>query len=258
MSERNNRYGRYGQYDPDESSRYYDRNRPLQRDSGPMGWEVGSYEPNDERRYEGHTPDRRGRPAGHFEHWQEARDRDRDRDQRERGYGSGVSGEYWTRQAATRPEFRALGIGGLQQGGFSSYAGMEPDPLESRHPSGGYYGRGPKGYTRTDERIREDASERLFTDEHVDATEISVIVQDGEVTLVGSVETRRQKHRAENLVDAVSGVRDVHNQLRVTRGGVMSQIAEKVHQGVDRLTGHEPRREAGSPNPGAPNSRNAS
>lgn len=307
MRERDNRYRGYGQYDPDEPSRYDERNRAArrdmnreawERDTNEEGWAISGY--SDEERYDERDYDasygrsseprarfdrrsddqteraERYRPAWQEPRWQEARDRDRVRQQRERSYGSGVSGQYWTRESATRPEFRALGIGGLQQGGFSSYAGMEYDPWESRHldqsrldrtgsPPGeplgasrSYYGRGPKGYTRSDERIREDASERLYADAHVDASEITVVVQNGEVTLVGSVETRRQKHRAENLVDSVPGVKDVHNQLRVTRGGVMSQIAEKVQQGVDRLTGHEPRRDVGTANPNTSNNRSAS
>jgi len=231
----------------------------------------------------------RYRPSWQEPRWQESRDRERDRAQRERGYASGISGQYWTREPGKqdawsrepsrreqvmRPESRAVGIGGLQQGGFSTFAGMDYDPWESRHldrsrydraesghasgSSVNHYGRGPKGYARTDERIREDASERLYADSHVDASEISVTVQNGEVTLSGSVENRRQKHRAENIVDAVPGVKDVHNQLRVTRPGVMDQIAEKVQQGVDRLTGHEPRRDTGPGQPASPNNRNAS
>lgn len=40
---------------------------------------------------------------------------------------------------------------------------------------------------------------------------------DGEVTLTGTVNTRQEKFLAEELADAVSGVHDVHNQLRMKR-----------------------------------------
>ena len=51
----------------------------------------------------------------------------------------------------------------------------------------------------------------------LDASEIQVEVIDGEVTLSGSVLSRDQKRRAEDVAEHISGVRDVTNQLRVTR-----------------------------------------
>ena len=80
---------------------------------------------------------------------------------------------------------------------------------------GGHYGRGPKGYRRTDERIREDVNEALFRDEHVDASEIEVEVKEGDVTLMGTVDSREAKRQAEDCVWNVSGVRNVTNTLRV-------------------------------------------
>jgi DNA replicative helicase MCM subunit Mcm2 (Cdc46/Mcm family) len=44
---------------------------------------------------------------------------------------------------------------------------------------------------------------------------IEVAVTGGEVTLTGTVESRRMKRHAEDLAESVRGVRDVHNQLRV-------------------------------------------
>ena len=78
-----------------------------------------------------------------------------------------------------------------------------------------YRGHGPAGYTRTDERIREDASERLTDDWAVDARRIEVSVSSGEITLNGAVPSRDQKRRAEDLVEDVSGVKHVQNNLRV-------------------------------------------
>lgn len=82
---------------------------------------------------------------------------------------------------------------------------------------GGFAGRGPKGYTRTDDRIREDICERLSWNDEVDATEIDVKVENGEVSLEGSVETRHMKRVAEDLVERVPGVVDVNNRVRVRR-----------------------------------------
>lgn len=78
-----------------------------------------------------------------------------------------------------------------------------------------YRGHGPSGYTRTDERIREDVSERLTDDWAVDARKIEVAVSGGEITLNGTVASRDQKRRAEDLADDVSGVKHVQNNLRV-------------------------------------------
>lgn len=75
--------------------------------------------------------------------------------------------------------------------------------------------RGPKGYKRSDERIREDVSDRLSEQDSFDPSEIEVAVANGEVTLTGSVRHRHEKFLAEEISDDVSGVTDVHNQLRV-------------------------------------------
>jgi osmotically-inducible protein OsmY len=76
-------------------------------------------------------------------------------------------------------------------------------------------GRGPKGYTRSDERIREDINDRMSEDAFLDATEIEVTVSNGEVTLTGTVDNRIDKRRAEDLAEDISGVKNVQNQLRV-------------------------------------------
>ncbi|VWX53602.1 BON domain-containing protein [Novosphingobium sp. 9U] len=76
-------------------------------------------------------------------------------------------------------------------------------------------GRGPSNYTRSDERIREDANDHLTHDHHVDASHITVSVKDGELTLDGTVESRDAKRRAEDCVEHISGVKHVQNNLRV-------------------------------------------
>lgn len=80
---------------------------------------------------------------------------------------------------------------------------------------GPFAGRGPKGYQRSDSRIREDVSDRLTDAADVDASEIEVTVNNGEVTLSGTVRTREEKRRSEDLTDTVTGVREVHNSLHV-------------------------------------------
>lgn len=85
----------------------------------------------------------------------------------------------------------------------------------SRFPERGHRGRGPKNYSRSDERIREDISERLWDADDVDASDVTVEVKDGEVTLRGNVERRGIKHRIEDIADGCGGVRDIHNEIRV-------------------------------------------
>ncbi|MBS0333746.1 MAG: BON domain-containing protein [Proteobacteria bacterium] len=82
----------------------------------------------------------------------------------------------------------------------------------------GHRGRGPQGYKRADERISEDAHERLTDDSWLDASNISVSVSGGEVTLSGTVENREAKHRAERIVEDIAGVTHVQNNLRVDKG----------------------------------------
>ena len=87
-----------------------------------------------------------------------------------------------------------------------------------RPGSGGeglHRGRGPRGYTRSEERIREDVNEILTRDGWVDASEIEVLVQGGEVTLSGRVSHGGERRRAEDLVHAVSGVKHVQNNIRI-------------------------------------------
>jgi hypothetical protein len=83
--------------------------------------------------------------------------------------------------------------------------------------AGGHRGRGPKGYVRSDERITETICDMLTDDHEIDASEVSVEVKDGEVTLTGIVQDRRTKFLIEERVAASSGVKDVHNRLRTTR-----------------------------------------
>lgn len=79
----------------------------------------------------------------------------------------------------------------------------------------GYRGRGPKGYKRSDDRIKEDINDRLTDDPMLDASDIEIEVKEGEVTLSGKVEHRRAKRYAEDIVESIPGVRDVENKIKV-------------------------------------------
>lgn len=80
---------------------------------------------------------------------------------------------------------------------------------------GPYRGRGPRGVRRSDDRIRDEICDRLEAHGAIDATDIDVKVENGEVTLEGTVADRRAKRLAEAVADSVRGVEDIHNRLRL-------------------------------------------
>ena len=113
---------------------------------------------------------------------------------------------------------------GIDRGGM---AGTDPHLRENR-PS--FAGRGPKGYRRSDARIAEDVNERLTWHPDIDASDIEVRVASGEVTLSGIVEDRRAKRLAEDIVEDVVGVSDVHNELKVRHGILAGLTGEKADE----------------------------
>mgnify|MGYP001164627478 FL=1 len=89
--------------------------------------------------------------------------------------------------------------------------------LEAEAQRADHTGKGPRSYHRSDSRILEDLNDHLWDDEYIDASEIETHVENGEVTLTGSVGDRRSKRRAEDLAYSMRGVTNVLNLLRVTR-----------------------------------------
>jgi len=131
----------------------------------------------------------------------------------------------------------AMGGTNYARSGYSQYRGSEQtgdrglleragdevaswfgDEDAARRREQDHRGRGPGGYTRSDQRILEDVCDRLTEDRGVDASAISVTVDKGEVTLDGTVNDRLQKRRAEDCVEHVSGAKHVQNNLRVSAG----------------------------------------
>ncbi|QLY27300.1 BON domain-containing protein [Bdellovibrio sp. KM01] len=100
----------------------------------------------------------------------------------------------------------------LREDNYGSHSGQGRD--ESRRS---FEGRGPKSYTRSDDRIKEDVCDMLTRHSEIDANDIEVEVKNGEVTLSGTVNERRMKHMAEDLAERVSSVKDVTNNIRVQK-----------------------------------------
>lgn len=185
-------------------------------------------------------------------------------------YGSGRSygqpGETFGRQRFGEGSYGGQGYGGQGYGGGQDYrqdyrqggggerfgqtAGFGDPNDEVRRVADGdtgpglfgggqHRGRGPKNYTRSDERIREDVNDRLSDDPHLDASEIEVQVSSCEVTLTGTVDSREDRRRAEDLVEQVSGVKHVQNNLRVQAQGssASSGAASMTGAGAGSATG---------------------
>lgn len=100
---------------------------------------------------------------------------------------------------------------------FSSWGAVRhPRPAqEGWEQVGPMTGRGPRGYRRSDERIQDDVCDRLTRHGEIDASEVEIQVEQGEVTLNGMVPTRRMKRLAEDEAWSLPGVEQVHNRLRV-------------------------------------------
>ena len=181
---------------------------------------------DEEREYRGGGRDWRSRAGsqselsgsgsqGRYGNWDTTQERE---PYRSGSYGSG-SGSYGSGSGA------GTSYGSGSRSGYGSYGSGS---YRSGAAAGASYsGRGPKGYTRSDERIREDVCERLSENDEVDASDIEVKVNDRKVTLTGTVETRRMKHIAEDLAEAVSGVDDVDNRVTV-RKPFFKDIADRV------------------------------
>jgi len=108
------------------------------------------------------------------------------------------------------------------QGGYASGGQTE----DWRVP-GPYTGKGPRGYQRSDERIREEVSDRLAQHGRIDASDMDVQVQNGEVTLSGNANSRDEKRMAEDVAAFAPGVTDVNNQIKVKQG-FLSQIKDAL------------------------------
>lgn len=117
---------------------------------------------------------------------------------------------------------RGLGYGGgrdpenLERFGRGRDPGRYPFRDRGRGDEADHRGKGPRGYRRSDDRILEDVNDRLTEDRDVDASDISVTVKDGEVTLSGHVQSRLAKRAAEDCAESVSGVTHVQNNLRIS------------------------------------------
>ena len=153
------------------------------------------------------------------EHWGPATWSQSDRWRRESSGGGGY-GDRWARESGWGAWPREAGSWQGYRSPGESRGVYEDDRGHvyqfSHGAEANHSGRGPKGYRRSDERVREEICDRLTDDWRVDASDIEINVNNGQVTLTGSVQSREEKRKAEDLVESIPGVHDVHNNLRVS------------------------------------------
>ncbi|MGY1520403.1 BON domain-containing protein [Luteimonas sp. A482] len=175
----------------DRPAREFDaRADELARNRGRPGWESRHEEQAGARHY--------GSQPGGF--------RPHEDDYLPGSFGFGGEGR---RQAGGRPAGRAGGTQGAED------ASSRWEQAYRTQGQGSHRGRGPRGYTRSDARILDEVNERLCDDPIVDATDIEVRCEQGSVVLEGKVPTRWMKHRAEDIADSISGVKDLDNRIQV-------------------------------------------
>lgn len=110
---------------------------------------------------------------------------------------------------------------------------LREDELRGRH------GGAEEAEEADDERIRRDVCVRLADNPSVDPSNMDVQVAAGEVTLEGTVDSRDERRRAEEIARAVRGVASVRNLLgyETAEGGRTSGTAPG-------MAGEAPRRPA--------------
>jgi hypothetical protein len=202
--------GRYQQdwddYEMDYGRGVYDQRRG-RTERGRHDWDEGrryqgrdfeSYGPREERGY----GDIRGRGYG----WE-----GRHMDPYNRGFfrtEEGTNPDYMERYDETR-------VGDEWDTGEDLEGDFAYSYTEFWLTPGPFSGMGPKGYQRSDDRIFEDICYRMSVDGQLDPSEVDVKVDDGEVTLEGRVQDRYSKRLAEDIAESVSGVKDIHNRIKV-------------------------------------------
>jgi hypothetical protein len=124
------------------------------------------------------------------------------------GFNTGANPEQSPEVYAQRPH----GLGGFE----TNYgtASSKPRRIDTAEDSN-HVGKGPKGYKRTDERIRELVCEALTHDPHIDAADIEVLVRDGELALTGTVSDRWVKSAIEELAEQYVHADRIRNDLKV-------------------------------------------
>jgi hypothetical protein len=161
--------------------------------------------------------------AGRGEAW--------DRSGSEWAGGEGSSGGYGYGGSYGRSYGGASGVGGSWRSPAQGTQGGQPRSDRRK--------RTPKGYTRSDERIREDICDRL-SESYTECEEVTVTVTNGEVVLSGRAPSGETRREIERIAEDVTGVKDVTNQIRTRREqGEDDKEQDEPGDGRKSKKGHE-------------------
>jgi osmotically-inducible protein OsmY len=150
-------------------------------------------------------------------------------------------GNYGAQSGSSSRDNQYSGSSGMGYGDAEEQGryGYRSDSQQSER-QGRHFGKGPKGYQRSDERIKEDVNEALSRHWDLDASDIEVQVQNGEVTLTGTVDSREAKRYAEDAAERSFGVKDVENKLKVKKDTNASWSSEIDTSTSSSKTGSKP------------------
>lgn len=140
-----------------------------------------------------------------------------------RGYGSGFGRgtDFYGGPIHWGSGFGGVGVYGGYGAETLPHAGFFDAEAWDQAP---YVGLGPQGYTRSDERIREDICDELTRRWDIDPRLVAVTVRDGEVTLKGTVESLEMRRFVDEVASACTGVTQVYDQLRIERAGTTPAV----------------------------------
>lgn len=71
--------------------------------------------------------------------------------------------------------------------------------------------------TTSDDQIRENINEVLSKDKDIDQSQLKIRVQQGIVTLSGTVQNRDERFKVEMAIETINGVEDIVNQLQLRK-----------------------------------------
>jgi osmotically-inducible protein OsmY len=86
--------------------------------------------------------------------------------------------------------------------------------------------RGPRGWVRSDERILDELCERIVR-AGIDASELVVEVERGDVSIEGELGTREERRWVVDLAERILGVTGVYADVRVREGGEQEERVEE-------------------------------
>jgi osmotically-inducible protein OsmY len=95
---------------------------------------------------------------------------------------------------------------------------------------------GPKGYQRSDARLREDVSERLMFRDDIDSSDVTVEAKDGLIILEGTVPERWMRYAVDDVAESVMGAKEVQNRVRVQHANVENPERAELMGQVRRMS----------------------